>query len=155
MDVAAVDRIGGALARRAASVGSTSGTRVLDEGIINPFRTDVPGDFQVLMSGNVALPVGRMQGGGRGRRVLGGAIHRIQSNTPPNGILNAIQGVRDQVDKIMNNIKTLVGKKEDLSAADLMEMQYDVMQLAFINEFASKTADKTSQGAQTLFRNQG
>jgi hypothetical protein len=79
----------------------------------------------------------------------------VQSDTPAKGIVNSIQSVRDKFMEIQHNIEGFVNKKEDFSGVDLMKMQYDVMQLAYLNELSSKTADKTSQGAQTLFRNQG
>lgn len=83
---------------------------------------------------------------------LNGATEKV---TPTDGIVNSIQSVRDQFLKIQHNLESLAQKGQDFSSADLFQMQYDVMQLSYINEISSKTADKTSQGAQTLFRNQG
>lgn len=44
--------------------------------------------------------------------------------------------------------------KEGLTAAVLLEMQYDVMTLAFQQEVVSKVADKSSNAIQTLIKNQ-
>lgn len=80
----------------------------------------------------------------------------ITSNvTPGEGIVQSIQSVRDKFLEIENNVRMLAQKGTDFSSADLFQMQYDVMQLTYLNELSSKTADKTSQGIQTLFRNQG
>jgi type III secretion system YscI/HrpB-like protein len=35
-----------------------------------------------------------------------------------------------------------------------MKLQYDLMQMNLEQELTSKTADKTTQGVQTLFKNQ-
>ena len=92
------------------------------------------------------------QDGNLFQEALNGAAEKV---SPADGIVNSIQGVRDQFLKIQHNLEALAQKGQDFSSADLFQMQYDVMQLSYINEISSKTADKTSQGAQTLFRNQG
>ncbi|MDR0590587.1 MAG: EscI/YscI/HrpB family type III secretion system inner rod protein [Puniceicoccales bacterium] len=93
----------------------------------------------------------RRRNSGRRRR----PVDSVAPKTPGEGVLNSIQEVRDYIRKIENKVESLVSRKQDFAAADLMELQYLVMQLTYINELSSKTADKTSQGAQTLFRNQG
>ncbi len=44
--------------------------------------------------------------------------------------------------------------KEGVTAASLLEMQYDVANLAFQQEVVSKVADKSSNAIQTLIKNQ-
>ena len=44
--------------------------------------------------------------------------------------------------------------REGVSAAALLEMQYDVANLAFQQEVVSKVADKSSNAVQTLIKNQ-
>ncbi len=44
--------------------------------------------------------------------------------------------------------------KEGVTAAALLEMQYDVANLAFQQEVVSKVADKSSNALQTLIKNQ-
>jgi hypothetical protein len=137
--VAAVDKIGGALARHATGARGLSEVTMLDEGVLAPFGS--ADYFRAMVDGNNR----------RGRRL----ITAIHSSTPSDGVLNSIQSVQDKFNEIHHDIKILVEKKEDFSSTDLMKMQYNVMQLTYLNELSSKTADKTSQGAQTLFRNQG
>ncbi|MDR1907188.1 MAG: EscI/YscI/HrpB family type III secretion system inner rod protein [Puniceicoccales bacterium] len=138
----ATERIGSTLAQQATNLGASPNVKMFDDGV-----------FPAMVNGNVTLSnAGGLQKGGRRRRRL---IEPVQSSTPGEGVLNSIQSVRDKFMEIQHNIENLVAKKDDFSSADLMKMQYDVMQLAYLNELSSKTADKTSQGAQTLFRNQG
>jgi type III secretion system YscI/HrpB-like protein len=44
--------------------------------------------------------------------------------------------------------------KHSLSAAELVELQYEVMNLSFQQEVVTKVADKTSTAVQTLIKNQ-
>ncbi|MDR2372311.1 MAG: hypothetical protein LBD60_04140 [Puniceicoccales bacterium] len=149
---AATERIGGVLARQAANVGGISAGTMI-EGVIPPFRADVAGEFQAMVNGGVTLPnlSGALKGGRRRRRL----IEPLRLNTPSQGVVSSIQSVRDKFMEIQHNVEAFASKKEDLSSGDLLKMQVDVMQLAYLNELSSKVADKTSQGAQTLFRNQG
>ncbi len=43
---------------------------------------------------------------------------------------------------------------EPMSVQDCMKLQFEVMQLSLEQDMTGKIADKTSQGVQTLFRNQ-
>jgi hypothetical protein len=74
--------------------------------------------------------------------------------SPGDDILQTVQGVRDQYMQIENNLKSLTSKGSDLSSADLMQLQFEVMQLSYMNELSSKAVDKTNNIAQTLMRNQ-
>ena len=53
----------------------------------------------------------------------------------------------------MHALSELNGQ-EGLTAAALLEMQYDVANLAFQQEVVSKVADKSSNAVQTLIKNQ-
>ena len=44
--------------------------------------------------------------------------------------------------------------RHSLSAAELVELQYEVMNLSFQQEVVTKVADKTSTAVQTLIKNQ-
>ena len=44
--------------------------------------------------------------------------------------------------------------QHSLSAADLVELQYEVMNLSFQQEVVTKIADKSSNAVQTLIKNQ-
>lgn len=154
MEVAAVDKIGNTLARQATDVKGLSGAKMFDEGVVAPFKASAK-EFQAMVNSNVPLHgIGGITNGNRRRRRRR-LIEPLQSNTPSKGIINSIQSVRDKFMEIQHNIEILAKKKEDLSSTDLMKMQYNITQLAYLNELSSKAADKTSQGAQTLFRNQG
>ncbi|MDR1435044.1 MAG: EscI/YscI/HrpB family type III secretion system inner rod protein [Puniceicoccales bacterium] len=147
--------VGKVLAQQATKLDGLEKVTMLDEGIVPPFRPK-DGVFQEAMQGNAIF-----SDFGRGGVLKVGQKNKFAvpplspMQTPGGGVLNTIQSVRDQCLKIQHNVEALAAKKQDFSSADLVQMQYDVMQLSYINELSSKTADKTSQGAQTLFRNQG
>jgi type III secretion system YscI/HrpB-like protein len=44
--------------------------------------------------------------------------------------------------------------RHSLSAAELVELQYEVMNLSFQQEVVTKIADKSSTAVQTLIKNQ-
>jgi hypothetical protein len=69
-------------------------------------------------------------------------------------ILNPLKEFRANFDKIIGNIGGIVGRG-DLGMKDLMQIQFQLTQLSYMNDLSAKTADKLSQGIQTLFRNQG
>jgi hypothetical protein len=114
--------------------------RVVDEGVLPAFAPEAPS---------------RRSRNARRRRGWRRGVEPVESRTPGEGILNSIQAVRNEIMEIERTVVGLMSRKQDFSTADLMKMQYHVMQLTYINELSSKTADKASQGAQTLFRNQG
>ncbi|MDR2576585.1 MAG: hypothetical protein LBC42_00860 [Puniceicoccales bacterium] len=69
-------------------------------------------------------------------------------------MLSPINEFKVNFDRIMGNIGIIV-RRGQLNMADLIQVQFQLTQLAYMNDLAAKTADKISQGAQTLFRNQG
>jgi hypothetical protein len=70
------------------------------------------------------------------------------------GRLNSfVTTVRDQLNR-MDAIATNLSKKPDVSQADLIGIQFEVMQMGIILDVASKLGDKGSNAVQTLFRNQ-
>ncbi|MDR2735551.1 MAG: hypothetical protein LBB20_01770 [Puniceicoccales bacterium] len=76
------------------------------------------------------------------------------NTTPGDNIIQTVQNVRDQYMQIENNIKSITSKGSDLSSADLMQLQFEVMQLSYMNELSSKAVDKMNNIGQTLMRNQ-
>jgi hypothetical protein len=150
--VTAAERIGGTLARQAASVEGGLGTRMFDQGIIPAFGPGAAGEFQTMVNGNVILSgIGGLRRGNRRRR----RAELVYSNTPARGLLDSIQSVRDQFMELQRYIEEWHIHGANVSMNELMRVQFYVQQLAYLNELSSKVADKTSQGAQTLFRNQG
>lgn len=75
--------------------------------------------------------------------------------TPKQAVTNSIQRIQDQFAEIESHLTELTSKGQDLGTEDLLMMQYDLLQLNYVCEMSTKTADKTSNAAQTLFRNQG
>jgi hypothetical protein len=71
-----------------------------------------------------------------------------------NKMLAPLYEFRQSFDKITRNISDLVGRG-NISMSDLFSVQFQLMQLGYMNDLSAKTADKLSQGIQTLFRNQG
>lgn len=57
---------------------------------------------------------------------------------------------------ILHRIRALseLGASHTLSAPELVELQYEVMNLSFQQEIVTKVADKSSSAIQTLVRNQ-
>lgn len=57
---------------------------------------------------------------------------------------------------ILHRIRALsqLGRMHGPSAGDLVELQYEVMNLAFQQEVVTKVADKSSNAIQTLIKNQ-
>ena len=57
---------------------------------------------------------------------------------------------------ILHRIRALseLGRMHGPSAGELVELQYEVMNLAFQQEIVTKVADKTSNAVQTLIKNQ-
>lgn len=57
---------------------------------------------------------------------------------------------------ILHRIRALseLGKLHGPSSADLVELQYEVMNLSFQQEVVTKVADKASNAVQTLIKNQ-
>ncbi|MDR0727586.1 MAG: EscI/YscI/HrpB family type III secretion system inner rod protein [Puniceicoccales bacterium] len=71
-----------------------------------------------------------------------------------NKMLGPLYEFRKGFDEITNNISGLVNRG-NMRMADLFSVQFQLMQLGYMNDLSAKTADKLSQGVQTLFRNQG
>ena len=57
---------------------------------------------------------------------------------------------------ILHRIRALseLGRLHGPSAGELVELQYEVMNLAFQQEVVAKVADKSSNAVQTLVKNQ-
>ena len=55
---------------------------------------------------------------------------------------------------ILHRIRALSGLTRSPSSIELLELQYDVANLAFQQEVVTKVADKTSTAIQTLIKNQ-
>lgn len=57
---------------------------------------------------------------------------------------------------ILHRIRALsqLGRMHGASAGELVELQYEVMNLSFQQEVVTKVADKTSNAIQTLIKNQ-
>lgn len=112
-----------------------------DANVVPPFK-----DGQVF---NAALQDANLQ---NARLTMG---VRPVASSPTQGILDSIQSVRDVFRAITHRIDYLSSRGADPTSKDLLEMQFLVLQLSYVNELSSKVSDKTSQGLQTLFRNQG
>jgi hypothetical protein len=68
-------------------------------------------------------------------------------------ILGPLNEFRAGYDRILEDITELVGRGS-ISMQDLIHVQFQLTQIAYMNDLSSKTADKISQGVQTWFRNQ-
>jgi hypothetical protein len=71
-----------------------------------------------------------------------------------NKMLGPLYEFRQKFDEIIGGIANMVAH-EEISMGNLFSIQFQLMQLGYMNDLSAKTADKLSQGVQTLFRNQG
>jgi type III secretion system YscI/HrpB-like protein len=71
-------------------------------------------------------------------------------------ILNGMERAKSSHTGRVNSINKLLEKTgaEPMSVQDTMRLQFELMQLNIEQEITPKTADKSSQGVQTLFKNQ-
>ncbi len=71
--------------------------------------------------------------------------------------IEGIQDIKNTLDaraeRITSQLNALAGSP--MSLQDAIRVQYELMQMNMQQELTSKMADKTSQGVQMLFRNQG
>lgn len=81
-----------------------------------------------------------------------------QQSSPQVGekILENMQRVQEGHNARVENINSLLGGEDSqpLSIKEGMRLQYEVMQLNLQEEITTKVSDKSSQGVQTLFKNQ-
>jgi len=84
-----------------------------------------------------ALPVER--GSGLGDLVLAG-IDRMSS------------AYQQRVDAVNSTLAS--SGPEGLSSGEMMQLQFELTQMTLMQDLTAKVADKTSQGMQTLFKNQ-
>ena len=103
-----------------------------------------PADESTIVATEIAA-----NGEGVGAKVstqsLGGAFME--------GIEEIKTSLEARADRITEQLTALAGNP--MSLQDAMRMQYELMQMNMQQELTSKMADKTSQGVQMLFRNQG
>lgn len=88
-------------------------------------------------------------------------VNRLQETqvakpTLGDSILNGIEKLKANHDVRAQRIEqSIVQSKGNLTMEDMMKLQFEVMQLGIEQDITTKMADKTSNGVQTLFRNQG
>ena len=87
-----------------------------------------------------------------------GNVNGAQQAQPTFGdaILNGIEKLKSGHDVRLERIEqTITESGGDMSVEQMMKLQFEVMQMGIEQDLTSKMADKSSQGVQTLFRNQG
>lgn len=88
-----------------------------------------------------------------------GQLESQQTSTQSIGgaFIEGIQDIKNTLDaraeRITQQLNALAGSP--MSLQDAIRVQYELMQMNMQQELTSKMADKTSQGVQMLFRNQG
>lgn len=84
------------------------------------------------------------------------AGEQVQPPTLGDAILDGLEKMKSSHDLRMENIQDRLVRTEgaELSVQDALALQFEVMQLGIEQDLTTKVADKTSQGVQTLFRNQ-
>jgi hypothetical protein len=64
-----------------------------------------------------------------------------------------VSRVKEQLERVVTLAEELTNNP-DVGQADLIRLQYEVMQMAVVLDVASKVGDKSSQAIQSMFRNQ-
>ncbi|OHE73751.1 MAG: hypothetical protein A2007_02015 [Verrucomicrobia bacterium GWC2_42_7] len=84
-------------------------------------------------------------------------IAETPSALPGDKILESLKNTSQHYIDISNKVKGVFQMKsaESLSMAKILQTQMLVTEYSIFNDLLSKVADKTSQGVQTLLRNQG
>ena len=87
--------------------------------------------------------------------VQNAAVDGAQPPTLGDAILDGLRQVQDvretRLDRIQEQLEAVDG--EVMSMQEALKLQMEVMQMGLEQDLMTKTADKTSQGAQTLFQN--
>ncbi|MDR3317106.1 MAG: hypothetical protein LBS68_03525 [Puniceicoccales bacterium] len=112
--------------------------------------------FGSAQIGDVNQFLSQLNGGGGAGKTAGtqqASGDNMQANLYDK-ILAPLGEFRSNFDQILNNIGGIVNKGQ-IGMADLFQIQFQLTQLSYMNDLTAKTADKISQGMQTLFRNQG
>ena len=88
-------------------------------------------------------------------------VHQAEESehtTPSLGdaILEGVEKMKSSHDARADRIENQLLKSEgkEMSVQDCIKLQFEVMQMSLEQDVTGKIADKTSQGVQTLFRNQ-
>lgn len=83
-------------------------------------------------------------------------VANAESRSLGDAILDGLDKVRTQHDMRMENIqeKLVAPDGGELTVQDAMSLQFEVMQMGIEHELTTKVADKTSEGVQTLFKQQ-
>lgn len=77
--------------------------------------------------------------------------------TPGEAILSGLKKLSNSHNSSKKNIAQQlekISKNDGLNSADMIKLQQQASEYAILQELTAKVADKTSQGIQTLFRNQ-
>lgn len=71
-------------------------------------------------------------------------------------ILEGMEKMRESRETRVAEVNQILGDtgETEMSVKDAMQVQFDLMQLNLQQDITAKAADKTSQGVQTLFKNQ-
>jgi len=86
-----------------------------------------------------------------------GAAPHPESRALGEALLDGIVSVKNDYDSRFARMaeSMAAAKGQDISMAQALQIQYELMQVGLSQELTAKLADKTSSGVQTLFRNQG
>ena len=123
-------------ASQSATAAQTAGQAAATAGPSAPPNASAVSKFQAAMAADAPQGVSEIPFASQ----LSAAWRSAQANNQ--GMLHRIRALSE-----------LQGK-HSLSAAELVELQYEVMNLSFQQEVVTKIADKSSTAVQTLIKNQ-
>ncbi|MDR0428832.1 MAG: hypothetical protein LBG86_02215 [Puniceicoccales bacterium] len=130
----AIEAIQG-VAEKNGSAGSPFGT--VNVGDINQFYAAIKGSEGII--GDATQPVG--------------STKKKENVNILNKLIAPLSEFRQHFDAIADNIANIVSNGS-MYISEMFQVQYQLTQMAYMNDLSSKSADKLSQAAQTLFRNQ-
>ena len=83
-------------------------------------------------------------------------VNATDNKSMGDAMLEGLQNLKSSYDKTVNKIETTLidTDSQELTVQELMKVQMELMQVGLQQDLTTKVADKTSQGIQTLFRNQ-
>ncbi len=83
-------------------------------------------------------------------------LEEVSAPTLGEAILDGVQRMKQTRDTRAARIESQLTENtgHELTMQECMKLQFEVMQMSLEQDMTSKIADKTSQGVQTLFKNQ-
>ena len=84
-----------------------------------------------------------------------GEVEPVEPPSLGDAILDGVEKMKSNHDARVDAIEQQLAEADgEMSVQDCLKLQFEVMQMSIEQEVTGKIADKSSQGVQTLFKNQ-